>query len=187
MPCCALLLSHVQLFATPWTVARQASLFVGDSPSKITRVGCCAFFQGIFPTQGSNPGLPHCRLILYCLSHQGSPRILEWIAGPFSRGSSWPRSQTRVFFIAGRIFTSWATNSFSFFKTKNILLISHFWITVLPDIEFLVDSPFFPINMPSRGSLASKVSEEKLAYNSTQNHCMWQVLSLTAFKISLCL
>ena len=38
--------------------------------------------QGIFPTQGSNPGLPHCRRILYQLSHQGSPTILEWGAFP---------------------------------------------------------------------------------------------------------
>ena len=45
----------------------------GDSPGKNTRVGCHALLQGIFPTQGSNPGLPHCRQILYCLSHQGSP------------------------------------------------------------------------------------------------------------------
>ena len=36
-----------------------------------------------FPTQGSNPGLPHCRQILCCLSYQGSPRILEWVAYPF--------------------------------------------------------------------------------------------------------
>ena len=44
--------------------------------------------QGIFPTQGLNPGLLHCRWILYQLSHKGSPRILEWVAYPFSRGSS---------------------------------------------------------------------------------------------------
>ena len=44
----------------------------------------------IFPTQGSNPGLLHCRQILYHLSHQGSPRILEWVAYPFSRGTSDP-------------------------------------------------------------------------------------------------
>ena len=50
-------------------------------------MGCHALLQGIFPTQGSNPGLPHCRWILYRLSHQGSPRILEWVAYPFSRGS----------------------------------------------------------------------------------------------------
>ena len=47
-----------------------------DSPGRNTGVGCYAFLQVIFPTQGSNPGLPHCRWILYCLSHQGSPRIL---------------------------------------------------------------------------------------------------------------
>ena len=51
---------------------------------------------GIFPTQGSNPGFPHYRRILYQLSHQGSPRILEWVAYPFSRGSSQPRNQTRA-------------------------------------------------------------------------------------------
>ena len=65
--------------------------------------------QGTFPTQGSNPGLPHCRQILYQLSHRESPRILEWVAHPFSRGSSQPRNQTRVSCIAGRFFTSWAT------------------------------------------------------------------------------
>ena len=45
----------------------------GDSPGKNTGVGCHARLQGIFPTQGLNPGLPHCRQILYHLSHQGSP------------------------------------------------------------------------------------------------------------------
>ena len=44
------------------------------------------FSRGIFPTQESNPGLPHCRWVLYQLSHKGSPRILEWVAYPFSRG-----------------------------------------------------------------------------------------------------
>ena len=43
----------------------------GDSPGKNTWVGCHAFFQGICPIQGSNPGLLHCRQILYHLSHQG--------------------------------------------------------------------------------------------------------------------
>ena len=44
-----------------------------DSPGKNTGVGCHALLQGIFPTQGSNPGLPHPRWILYQLSHQGNP------------------------------------------------------------------------------------------------------------------
>ena len=45
---------------------------IRDSPGKNTGVGCHALLQGIFPTQGSHPGLPHCRQILYQLSHQGS-------------------------------------------------------------------------------------------------------------------
>ena len=45
----------------------------GDSPSMNTEVGCHAPLLRIFPTQGSNPGLLHCRQILYCLNHQGSP------------------------------------------------------------------------------------------------------------------
>ena len=59
-----------------------------ESPGKNTGVGCHALLQGIFPTQGSNPDLPHCRWILYHLSPQGSPRILEWLAYPFTRGTS---------------------------------------------------------------------------------------------------
>ena len=49
-----------------------------------TGVGSFSLLQGIFPTQGLNPGLPHCRWILYQLSHKGNPRILEWVAYPFS-------------------------------------------------------------------------------------------------------
>ena len=64
----------------------------GDSQGKNTRVGCHALLQGIFPPQGSNPILQHCRQILYLLSHRGCPRILEWVACPFSRGFSQPRN-----------------------------------------------------------------------------------------------
>ena len=59
--------------------------------------------QGIFPTQGSNPGLPHCRQILYHLSHQENPRILEWIAYPLSRGTSRPRNLNRGLLHCKRI------------------------------------------------------------------------------------
>ena len=72
--------------------------------------------QGIFPTLGLNPGLPHCRQILYQLCPQGSPRILEWVAYPFSRGSSPPRNRTRVSRIAGRFFTSWVTREARLFS-----------------------------------------------------------------------
>ena len=77
-----------------------------DSPGENTGVGSLSLLQGIFPTQGLNPGLPHCRQILCQLSHQGSPRILEWVAYPFSRGSSWPRNQIGVSCFAGGFFTS---------------------------------------------------------------------------------
>ena len=80
-----------------------------DSPGKNTGVGCHALLKGILPIQGWNPGLPHCRWILYPLSHQGNPRLLEWVAYPFSRGSSWPRNGTGLSCIAGRFFTSRAS------------------------------------------------------------------------------
>ena len=54
-----------------------------DSPGKNTGVGCRFLLQDIFPTQGSNPGLPHCRQMLYHLSHQGSSEkhllLLYWL------------------------------------------------------------------------------------------------------------
>ena len=80
-----------------------------NSPGQNTEVDSHSLLQGIFPTQGLNPGLLHCRCILYQVSHQGSPRILEWAAYPFSRGSSWPRNWVGVSCIADRFFTSWAT------------------------------------------------------------------------------
>ena len=53
---------------TPW-----------NSPGKNTRVGCHSLLQGIFPTQGSNLGLLHCRWIIYYLTHQGSPHKADII------------------------------------------------------------------------------------------------------------
>ena len=63
----------------------------GDTLGKNTDVSWHVPLQGkIFPTQGSNPGLPHCSWILYHRSHQRSQVILVWVAYPFSRGSPWP-------------------------------------------------------------------------------------------------
>ena len=77
MGCHCLLLSCficVQLIASLWTVAARV-LCQWNYPGKNIGVGCHTLLQGIFPIQGSNPGLPHCRQILYCLSHQGSPTM----------------------------------------------------------------------------------------------------------------
>ena len=77
-----------------------------DSLGQNAGVGSLSLLQGTFPTQGLNPGLPHCRRILYQLSHKGSPTVLEWVAFSFNRGSSWPRNWTRVSCIAGGFFTN---------------------------------------------------------------------------------
>ena len=65
-----------------------------NSPGQTIGIGSLSLFQGIFLTQGLNPDLLYCRQILYQLSHKGSPTILEWIAYPFSKRSSWPRNGT---------------------------------------------------------------------------------------------
>ena len=80
-----------------------------NSPGQNTAVGSLSILRGIFPTQGSNQSLLRCRQILYHLGHQGSPRILEWVASPFSSGSSLPRNRTGLSCIAGGFFTTWAT------------------------------------------------------------------------------
>ena len=90
------------------------------SPGQNTGVGSLSLLKGIFPMQGSNPGLPHCRQILYQLSHKGSPRILEWVAYPFSRRSSQPRNWTGVFCIAGRFFTNWAIREVSWVSSTQL-------------------------------------------------------------------
>ena len=71
------LLSCARLFSTPWIVACTKLLGPWDFRGKSTGVGCHFLLQGIFPTQGLNPGLSHCRQTLYHLSHQESnlPRL----------------------------------------------------------------------------------------------------------------
>ena len=96
--------SHPTL-CDPMDCSPPGSSVHSDSPGKNTGVGSLALLPGIFPTQGSNQGLPHCRQIFYHLSHQGSLRILEWVAYPFSRGSSQPRNQTGVSCTVGGFFT----------------------------------------------------------------------------------
>ena len=65
-----LVTSHIQLFATPWTVVHQVPLPMGFS-GKNTKGSCHSLLQGILPTRGLTLGLLHCRQILYCLSHHG--------------------------------------------------------------------------------------------------------------------
>ena len=120
--------SVVSDYVTPWTIYSP-----GNSPGQHTGVG--SLLQGIFPTQWSNVGLLHCRWILYQLSHKQNPRILEWVACPFSRGSSWPRNQTRASCIAGGFFTNWAIREDPLFRLANPKLF------ILPYLAFPEQAP----------------------------------------------
>ena len=114
------LLSSVLLFATP-----------RNSLGQSTRVGSLSLLQGIFPTQGLNLGLPHCRWILYQLSHKRSPRILEWVAYPFSRSSSRLRNWTGVSCIAGGFLTNWAIREACVCSVTYIMYVTEFSLNFL--------------------------------------------------------
>ena len=90
---CSIVSNYLQPYGlySPW-----------NFPGQNTGVASLSLLQRVFSTQGLNPGIPHCRQILYQLSHKGSPRIMHWVAYPFSSGSSW------VSCIAGGFFTNWA-------------------------------------------------------------------------------
>ena len=110
---CCYLVTQSCLTLQPRGLSPIRLLCPWDFPGKNTGVGCRSLLQGIFPTQGLNPGLLHCRQILYCVSHQswesnaGSSAMtpyalnpclllstcwpegrflgpLEWVAHPFS-------------------------------------------------------------------------------------------------------
>ena len=102
-------------------------------------MGSLSLLQGIFPTQGSNPGLPHFRQILYQLSHKGS-LILEWVAYPFSSRSSRPRDRTSLSCIAGRFFTNWAIQFSSVQSLSHVQLFATPWIAACQASLFITNS-----------------------------------------------
>ena len=82
-------LSHCPTLCSTMDHSPPGSSVHGILQARILELGSHSFLQGIFPIQGWNLGLLHCGQILCHLSRQGSPRILERVASPFSRGSSW--------------------------------------------------------------------------------------------------
>ena len=112
-------------------------------PGQNTGVGSLSLLQGIFPTQGSNPGLTHWKWILYQLSHKGSPRILEWVACPFSSGSPQPRNWTGVSCIAGGFFTNWAEREANFIiknKSKAIQEYDQYWSQSIQEYDLCTET-----------------------------------------------
>ena len=71
--CVCLVTQSCLTLCDPMDCSLPGSSVYADSPGQNPGVGYHALLQGIFPTQGSNPGLPHCRQILDHLSHQGNP------------------------------------------------------------------------------------------------------------------
>ena len=103
-----LIAQSVWLFATPWIAVLQAPLSMGFSRQE--------YWSGLpCPPPGDlpNPGIklrsPTLQVDSLPSEPPGSPRILEWVAYPFSRGTFQPRNQTRVSCIAGELFSCWAT------------------------------------------------------------------------------
>ena len=124
-----------------------------NSPGHDTGVCSLSLLQGIFPTQASDSGIPHCRWILYQLSHKGSPRILELVAFPFSSGSSRPRNQTGVSCIAGGFFTNWAIG-----EAHLLIISSGVWVkslakieVVLPVCHWLLSRVYFSLDTARNG------------------------------------
>ena len=103
-----LTLSRVWIFANSWTVGLQVLLSMGFYRQEHqSRLPCLS--SGDLLNLGSNPDPPQCRWILYHLSHHWTPRILEWVAYPLSRGIFQPANQTRVSCNDGRFFASRTT------------------------------------------------------------------------------
>ena len=81
-----------------------------NSPGQNARMESCSFSRRSSQARDRDP--VSCIALDFLLSeHQGSPRILEWVAYPFSRGTSWLRNRTGVSYIAGGLFISWATRN----------------------------------------------------------------------------
>ena len=96
--CVCLVIHSCLTLYNPMDYSLPGTSVRGDSPGKNTKMGCHVLLQGIFPTQGLNPGLPHCRQIPYCLSHQGSPKVillLLLLLSRFSRVRLCATPQTR--------------------------------------------------------------------------------------------
>ena len=147
-----------------------------NSPGQNTGAGSLSLLQGIFPTQGSNPGLLHYRRILYQLSHNGSPRILEWVASPFSSRSPRPRNRTWVSCIAGRFFTNWAIR-------EARVKVSHVRLFVTPCI-------YPPWNSPGRDTGVGSLSFLQGIFPTQESnpgllHCR-QILYHLSHKRSRC-
>ena len=114
-------------FVTARTVAHQPPPSMGILQARMLELIAIPRL-GDLPNPRMEPRSPVLQAeILYCLNHRRSPRILEWAAHPFSRGTSQPRNRTGVSGIAGGFFPSWAAKEA--LQCLNIQLISRCWLS----------------------------------------------------------
>ena len=117
-----------QLYLTPCNPMDNSlpdSSVHGDSQAITLELPCTPL--GHLP----NPGILHCWWILYGLSHQGSPWILQWVVCSFPMGSSLLRNQTRISWVVDRFFTSWATreaNGMIYIVYKEVGIRPHIFV-----------------------------------------------------------
>ena len=147
-------LSCVWLSAPSWTVALQTPLSMGNSPGKNTGVGSHSLLQGIFPTQGWNLGLLHCRQILYHLSHQEARGQLFCTTEASTSGPTglWV-SMVRIHaWVSGdpRLLTRHALCMYT------CCLCSHYvWELCVPGCSMLWLETVFPLHLHTRMCLAT--------------------------------
>ena len=98
----------------PMDCSPSGSSVYRNYPGRSTGVGCHALLQGS-SQPGFKPRYPALQVDFLVSEPPRKPNI-EWVAHPFSRGSSWPRNQTGIFCIAGRFFMSWATRDIKLHK-----------------------------------------------------------------------
>ena len=131
-------------------------------PGKSTGVGCHFLLQGIFLTQGSNPGLPHCRQTLYCLSYQGSPcylHTIHLIASLSDKSVIYLKSLGFFFFLIfiylAALGLSCSTRDFFFWQCTDFLVV--LWGLWSTGARYLQDAGFVALRhvgsyFPNQGS-----------------------------------
>ena len=139
----------------------------GDSPGKNTGVGCHALLQEVFPTQGLNPGLPHCRQIIYPLSPQGNPKKAQYSV---SSVQSLSRVQHATPWTAAHQASLSITNSRSLLKLMSIesvmpsnhLILCHLLLlppSILPSIRVFSNESVLRIRWPKYSVLPVNIQD----------------------------
>ena len=129
-------LSHVRLY-NPMDSSLSFFSVHGGSPGQNTGVGSHYLLQGIFPTQVLNPSFPHCRRILYCLGHQGSPIVTHSINSVYM---SIPISQSEKAMAPHSSTPAWKipwTEEPGRLQSMGLQRVGHNWATSLSLFTFM--------------------------------------------------